>query len=628
MWWDGPLYLHFLDRELGQSVGLRITEHVAKSAIKCLLIGTTSRLYSGLSLVWENPAMTGSLPEFLSVLVQIRVLDLVSNHHTLDEFLATRVSLYRHDAPRYPMYFNDRERKAKGTLVPTSYKPTSATLELARELGAWSAAGGGPNQATIDQHLLAAVRQSVSATLSRREEQAVTFPLFAPQLSGIGAATIAQAEGILRRRISSGYLRHYVDFAVADIPTGVEGLDYFDECARSFPLFDARLLSLLLQSAGLSELLEGPWKANEIFWARTGEWRGSATHGRLRSEVTVLLSALFKTVTEASRGWANSPSLYATRNAMFAMLRTAIAPVAETRFPIDSHIERAVALVRTVVEILRRDRSFSRNMEIVLAERKDNACDVLIVVATDVERDAVLRRAQEITGGTYQTIFGNRRTYFDIGHIGPSRVLLVQTEMGSVSPGASLSTVQCAIGDLKPSHILLVGIAFGVDPDKQKIGEILVSRQLQAYELQRVGTGPEGTAKITLRGDKATASTKILGRLRAATANWDGSHVEFGLVISGEKLVDNLDFRNQLIKLIPEAIGGEMEGAGLYAASTEQHADWILVKAISDWADGKKRSRKRERQTTAAGQAANFALHALAQGGFGTTPQDGAVLIY
>ena len=577
MWWDRPLYLHFLDRELGQSIGLSINESVAETAVKCLLIGTTSRLYSGLSLAWESPAMTGALPALLSVLLETRVLDLVSNHTTLDEFLATRVSLYEHDAQRYPMYFNDRERKVRQTLVPTSYKPTSATLELARDLGAWSAAGGGIIQDSADQNLERIVRQSVSTALSQRDGQAVTFAFFAPQLPDTSAAAIA--EGMLRRRISSGYTRHYMDFADADFPTGVDGFYYFDELARTFPLFDAQLLFLLMRGAGLSELLERPWQANEAFWARAAEWRGAAMHGRLRAELTVLLCAAFRTVAKAGRGRLNSMGLYATRNAMFSMLRTAVAAVADTRVSLDLQIERALDLVRGVVAIFRRDELFSRNVEMVLAERADNTCDVLVVVATEVERDAVLNRARDITGEAYQAIFGKRRTYFDVGYIGGARVLLVQTEMGSASPGASLPTIADAIDDLKPGHVLLVGIAFGVAPEQQEIGEILVSRQLQAYELQRVGTDNKGNAKITLRGDKVTASTKILGRLRAATANWSGSRVEFGLVISGEKLVDNPDFRNQLTDLIPEALGGEMEGVGLYAASAERHADWILVES-------------------------------------------------
>ncbi|NPU70033.1 hypothetical protein HL667_33945, partial [Bradyrhizobium sp. 83012] len=118
------------------------------------------------------------------------------------------------------------------------------------------------------------------------------------------------------------------------------------------------------------------------------------------------------------------------------------------------------------------------------------------------------------------------------------------------------------------------------------------------------------------RGDRVTASTRLLGRLRAAEADWDGAAVSAGLLLSGEKLVDNLDFRNQLTSFEPEAIGGEMEGAGLYAACADRNTDWIIVKAVCDWADGNKHENKRERQQLAAREAFGFVFHAIAQGGF------------
>jgi hypothetical protein len=54
-----------------------------------------------------------------------------------------------------------------------------------------------------------------------------------------------------------------------------------------------------------------------------------------------------------------------------------------------------------------------------------------------------------------------------------------------------------------------------------------------------------------------------------------------------------------------------MEGAGLYAACEEAHVDWILVKAICDWADGQKELAADVAQPLAAQNAATFVLNAL-----------------
>ncbi|MGB6688398.1 MAG: hypothetical protein WBE76_11200 [Terracidiphilus sp.] len=87
--------------------------------------------------------------------------------------------------------------------------------------------------------------------------------------------------------------------------------------------------------------------------------------------------------------------------------------------------------------------------------------------------------------------------------------------------------------------------------------------------------------------------------------------MRFGVVLTGDKLIDNIDFRHQLRAFEPEAIGGEMEGAGLYVACQDKKVDWILVKAICDWADGSKTQDKDSRQQLAATNAARFVLRAL-----------------
>jgi nucleoside phosphorylase len=161
----------------------------------------------------------------------------------------------------------------------------------------------------------------------------------------------------------------------------------------------------------------------------------------------------------------------------------------------------------------------------------------------------------------------------------------------------------------------MVGIAFGVDPQRQQIGDILVSQQLLGYDLQRVGTRVDGGLTIQARGDRPSASTRLLDRCRAGDLDWEGPALHFGLVLSGEKLVDNYDYREQLRQLAPEAVGGEMEGAGLYAAAQRSKVDWIMIKAICDWADGNKGLDKDARQQQAAQNAAGFAFYIIGQGG-------------
>ncbi len=239
---------------------------------------------------------------------------------------------------------------------------------------------------------------------------------------------------------------------------------------------------------------------------------------------------------------------------------------------------------------------------------------ILIVTVIKVEAQAVLDVFSQAAGkGWTREITGNK-TYYNLGVHGGAPVFMVQSEMGTATPGGALSTVRQAIQDLRPQAVILCGVTFGLHPDKQKLGDILVARQLGYYEPQKVDV-QRGQMQ---RGDRVTASVRLLDRFRSGDIDWEGPKTHFGLVLSGEKLVNDSAFRDWLLRVEPEAIGGEMEGAGLYVAAREAQVDWILVKAICDWADGSKHDNA---QPLAARNAAQFVLHVLKLGGLSQSEQ-------
>lgn len=242
--------------------------------------------------------------------------------------------------------------------------------------------------------------------------------------------------------------------------------------------------------------------------------------------------------------------------------------------------------------------------------------DLLIVTVTRPESLAVLKVFQDATGQVPQPQPIGKKLYHDLGIVNNTAVCMVQSEMGSIGLGAALQTVDRGTAALSPSAVIMVGIAFGIDSEKQHLGDILVSQRLALYECQCVGTSKEGDITFLWRGDRPHASSWLLNRFKSADLYWheSGIDVRFGLILSGEKLVDNVDFRQQLRAFEPEAIGGEMEGAGLYVACQDRKVDWILVKSICDWADGQKSHDKDSRQCMAAHNAARFVLHVLSQG--------------
>lgn len=241
--------------------------------------------------------------------------------------------------------------------------------------------------------------------------------------------------------------------------------------------------------------------------------------------------------------------------------------------------------------------------------------DILLVVATKIEMTAVLGAMKHLTGLAPTEIVRGDKTYWLLEQLGGARVGLVWSEMGSVGPGGTSLTIFEAAHVLNPRSIVLVGIAFGTKPDKQQIGDILVSERIMNYAQQRAGTGDYGDFNPIPRGDRTSASIKLLDRFRHADLTWRGAPVRFGLLLSGPALVDNLAYRQSLQQFEPEAIGGEMEGAGLYDVAQRMKIDWIIVKAICDWADGHKGHNKDEYQAIAARNAAEFTIHTLTLGG-------------
>lgn len=246
--------------------------------------------------------------------------------------------------------------------------------------------------------------------------------------------------------------------------------------------------------------------------------------------------------------------------------------------------------------------------EISTTSDKSEYSKVLIVTVAKPESEAVIDIFTQKTGKPIEYLNRGEHLYASFGVINTFEVLHCISEMGSGGLGGSQEAVRKAIEALQPKFVIMVGIAFGINEEKQNIGDVLVSKQLVIYELQRVGK-----QKITLRGDKPHASTSLLTRLKYADLNREKKHysVEIGLMLSGEKLIDNEKYKKDLVSQAPEAVGGEMEGAGLYVACQNNHVDWVIIKAICDWANGNKSENKDENQKKAANNAASFLLRAL-----------------
>ena len=203
-------------------------------------------------------------------------------------------------------------------------------------------------------------------------------------------------------------------------------------------------------------------------------------------------------------------------------------------------------------------------------------------------------------------------TYDELEEVGGFRV--IHGHSSRQGPLEAQLSAADAIDHWNPEVLIAVGIAFGVKEEKHHIGDVLVSKEVLDYESARVE--PDGT--FTHRGRTFSTSRELANRvsnldLRRKQVR-DLPTIHMGTIVSGAKLVDNKEYRDNLASLHSTVIGGEMEGSGILTACADTKVDVIVIKAICDWAANKNSPSKDDDQKKASKNAAIVARAILERG--------------
>ncbi len=234
---------------------------------------------------------------------------------------------------------------------------------------------------------------------------------------------------------------------------------------------------------------------------------------------------------------------------------------------------------------------------------------VLLVVATEAEREAVLGRARAYRDVEPGRDFSAGHPVYRLGVIGEVEVLLAQCGPGVTSPVSAAYSVPELIAAWHPRYVILLGICFGLREEQQRLGDVIVGRRLQVVNLR------VGDAETDDRGDASTAGHRLVERFAVAVPP-PGVRVWQGTLLSWDVLVDFPPLRAALKKRYPDALGGEMEGAAVYASSVRAGTEWIVVKGICDWGQAKDDAA----QGRAAANAATLVLDLIAARAFAHRP--------
>jgi adenosylhomocysteine nucleosidase len=206
--------------------------------------------------------------------------------------------------------------------------------------------------------------------------------------------------------------------------------------------------------------------------------------------------------------------------------------------------------------------------------------------------------------------------YRDLGTVGVTRVLAIKTDMGPFSSTGSAAKALQWLSATQARAVVGVGMAFGMLPEIQKCGDILVSTALLPYDYKIVRCGDSETPVVDygeVRTYPARPQLQVLFEQAARLPCWHGQ-VHFGAFLSGASRIHCATYRDELRAAFPDrglVVGGDMEGIGLLASSDETESRWIIVKGISDFADSRRDDIIKTTRPVACRNAARFVLSAL-----------------
>ena len=277
--------------------------------------------------------------------------------------------------------------------------------------------------------------------------------------------------------------------------------------------------------------------------------------------------------------------------------------------------------------------------EASVRERVDIGILTVIPPELDAARSALgsLKRVKEEPGGTVYWHGVVRSTLRECDYT------VVLAGIGAAGTSSTASLASQMIERYRPSVVLLVGIAAGMR-GKVRIGEVVLSERVVAYEMEALVADKDGVRTVEPRPEMSRVSHGILQDMinyqpdakrltllfkriegtfprapRGKKKAWQG-HVASSVtckaqvtIASGDKLLRDPGKLRELRRDKHGKIeAGEMEAAGLVEACRVANIPWLVVRGISDFGDDFKNDEFHTLASkTAATVMADFVAHGL-----------------
>ncbi len=193
-------------------------------------------------------------------------------------------------------------------------------------------------------------------------------------------------------------------------------------------------------------------------------------------------------------------------------------------------------------------------------------------------KEEVSEIALNIKGSRKITLF---RLDFYEGTLSGKKIVVGRTGVGKVM---SAMVTQKLIDLYKPDAVIFSGIAGAVNPDLE-VGDIVISRDCLQHDFDASSIGLK-IGEIPFTGIRIIESDPVL--LKAAESFVSsGTRVIQGRILTGDQFI--MEKSEEKRRFFTEELGGdavEMEGAAVGFVAKMNNIPFILVRIISDKADG------------------------------------------
>ncbi|NLJ70216.1 MAG: 5'-methylthioadenosine/S-adenosylhomocysteine nucleosidase [Clostridiaceae bacterium] len=544
------IYYHFFDRELRQSIDASLTDSQLLEVISASIFMTDQYFYMPISHLYESYFDYPNSLKFIIKMDKMGLIHLASSHESVENFLLSRQYLYQHDKERYPMYFG-QDFNIWGNNVLYLNDSTTEILKgkfLSSKIQIPEFSEG--NKALL--------KKIISSTVADSDSKAVTFSLFRNALNknNLSSAELKMTQKYIKKSVSIHYTTRYLEVGTGTIITGVTQLKDYDFLADNKYETNFLIYSHILKTVGINICTE----------------TGLDTILRVRQDFNVF-PYVYKRINELVL-CVGCLVDNMTIGKMQRIMNYLYSPINFEE--IASSNDLLKNLHAYIADISGRWKELKEKMNNLSEKEKS----IVILAVTDVEMKELLNAINKYCPQVaVQEKYSSDLVYRElVGSKLP--VYIVQSQMGLTGMGSVINTMHKVCNNLNPGKVIMGGIAFGSDKEKQKIGDILVSKQVWNYEPSKIKS-----EETISRGDKVPASSFLMQLFQSSKIDYkeNDAQIYFGLLASGEKLVNSKEFLESLRNQETEVIGGEMEAAGLASVCNEKNIEWIVAKAICDW---------------------------------------------